>query len=155
MTSDPLKEDNCVRGYTLSLVLAIQLEHHLAGLLPKGDTLLSGSGSRRPGVTLLCCKPRQSKSHLSNHFVQSRNCDNLLSSLYICIVGIPPSGSLFVPAGTLSVVKLLTLAMQVAPSGVCFFAYSRQPFIKQQYCGEPFLSTVTWCWFWGMLSPKN
>ena len=32
-------EDACVRGYTLSLVLAIQQAVSLAGLLPKGDTL--------------------------------------------------------------------------------------------------------------------
>jgi hypothetical protein len=32
---------------------------------------------------LLWCKPRQSKRPLSIHFVQSRNCDNLLSSLFI------------------------------------------------------------------------
>ena len=73
MTSNPLNEDNSVRGYTLSLVLAIQLEDHLAGLLPTGDSLLSGSGSRHPGATFLWCKPRESKSLLSIHFVQSRN----------------------------------------------------------------------------------
>jgi hypothetical protein len=32
---------------------------------------------------LLWCKPRQSKRPSSIHFVQSRNCDNLLSSLFI------------------------------------------------------------------------
>ncbi len=39
--------------------------------------------SRRPVATLLWCKPRQSKRCMSIHFVQSRNCDNLLSSLFI------------------------------------------------------------------------
>jgi hypothetical protein len=50
---------------------------------PKGDTLPPGRCSRRPVETLLWCKPRQSKRPLSIHFVQSRNCDNLLSSLFI------------------------------------------------------------------------
>jgi hypothetical protein len=36
-----------------------------------------------PVATLLWCKPRQSKRCTSIHFVQSRNCDNLLSSLFI------------------------------------------------------------------------
>ena len=78
----------CVRCYTLSLLLAIQLDICLAGLLPKGDdTLPHGRCSRRPVTTLLWCKPRQSKRSSSIHFVQSRNCDNLLSSLFI----VPPS----------------------------------------------------------------
>ena len=72
-----------VRGYTLSLLLAIQLDICLAGLLPKGDTLPPGRCSRRPVATLLWCKPRQSKRPSSIHFVQSRNCDILLSSLLI------------------------------------------------------------------------
>jgi hypothetical protein len=38
---------------------------------------------RRPVATLLWCKPLQSKRSMSIHFVQSRNCDNLLSSLFI------------------------------------------------------------------------
>ncbi len=67
----------------LSLLLATQLDICLAGLLPKGDTLLSGRCSCRPVATLLWCKPRQSKRPSSIHFVQSRNCDNLLSSLFI------------------------------------------------------------------------
>jgi hypothetical protein len=61
------------------------LKDHFAGLLPKGDTLPSGSGSRCPVATLLWCKPWQSKRLLSIHFVQSRNCDNLLSSLFILL----------------------------------------------------------------------
>jgi hypothetical protein len=36
-----------------------------------------------PVATLLWCKPWQSKRCTSIHFVQSRNCDNLLSSLFI------------------------------------------------------------------------
>jgi hypothetical protein len=40
---------------------------------------------RCPVVTLLWCKPWQSKRHTSIHFVQSRNCANLLSSLFICL----------------------------------------------------------------------
>jgi hypothetical protein len=84
LTSDPLKEDNCVRGYTLSLVMAIQLDDRLAGLLPKGDMLLSARCPHCPIATLLWCKPWQSKRLLSIHFVQSGNCDNLLSSLFIC-----------------------------------------------------------------------
>ena len=79
--SCPLKEDACVRGYTLSLLLAIQTDICLAGLLPKGDTLPPGKCSRRPVATLLWCKSRQSKRPSSIHFVQSRKCDNLLSSL--------------------------------------------------------------------------
>ncbi len=38
---------------------------------------------RRPIATLLWCKSQQSKRCTSIHFVQSRNCDNLLSSLCI------------------------------------------------------------------------
>ena len=76
----------CVRCYTLSLLLAIQLDICLAGLLPKGDTLPTGRCSRRLVATLLWCKPRQSKRPPSIHFVQSRNCDNLLSSLFIGLI---------------------------------------------------------------------
>ena len=83
LTSDTLKKDTCVRGHTLSLLLAIQPGCRLAGLLPKGGTLPPGRCFRRPVATLLRCKPRQSKRLLSIHFVQSRNCDNLLSSLLI------------------------------------------------------------------------
>ncbi len=83
LISNPLKEDNCVRGYTLSLVLVIQSDNHLDGLLPKGDMPSSGRCFCCPVVTLLWCKPRQPKRLLSIHFVQSRNCDNLLSNLFI------------------------------------------------------------------------
>jgi hypothetical protein len=75
------------RGYTLSLLLAIQLDICLAGLLPKGDTLPPGRCSRRPLATLLWCKPRQSKRPSSIHFGQSRNCDNLLSSFILIQTG--------------------------------------------------------------------
>jgi hypothetical protein len=83
LTSNPLKEDTCVRGHTLSLLLAIQPGFRLAGLLPKWGTLPPGRCFRRPVATLLWCKPWQSKRLSSIHFVQSRNCDNLLSSLFI------------------------------------------------------------------------
>jgi hypothetical protein len=88
LTSYPLVEDACVRGYTLSLLLAIQPDICLAGLLPKGDTLPPERCSRRPVATLLLCKSRQSKRPSSIHFVQSRNCDNLLSSLFIYVMKI-------------------------------------------------------------------
>jgi hypothetical protein len=58
---------------------------HLLGV-PKGDTLPLGRCSRRPVATLLWCKSRQSKRPSSIQFVQSRNCDNLLSSLFISVV---------------------------------------------------------------------
>ena len=61
----------------------IQLDIRLAGLLPKGDTLPPRRCSRRPVATLLWCTPWQSKRPSSIHFVQSRYCDNLLSSLFI------------------------------------------------------------------------
>ena len=38
---------------------------------------------RREASSLLWCKSRQSKRPLSIHFVQSRNCDNLLGSLFM------------------------------------------------------------------------
>jgi hypothetical protein len=76
------KEETCVRGYTLSLLLAIPPDSCPAGLLPKGDTFTPVACLRRPVATLLWCITRQSKRPSSIPFLQSRNCDNLLSSLF-------------------------------------------------------------------------
>jgi len=113
LTYCPLKEDACVRGYTLSLLLAIQLDICLAGLLPKGDTLPPGRCSRRPVATLLWCKPRQSKTPSSIHFVQSRNC----IYLEFCKWSTAPCSSSIIFLGDLIIANIIIRWKNIMDSG--------------------------------------
>jgi hypothetical protein len=83
LTSAPLKRIIVSEATPLACYWLFSKTTVLLELLPKGDTLPPKRFSRRPAATLLWCKTRQSKRLLSIHFVQSRNCDNLLSSLFI------------------------------------------------------------------------
>jgi hypothetical protein len=71
----------CVRGYTLSLLLAFPKDLCRSKLFPKG----SGTQVPDPVAPLhRCCgKTRQSKRLLSILIVQSRVSGNLLSYLFI------------------------------------------------------------------------
>ncbi len=82
LTSAPLKRIIVSEATPLACYWLFSKTTVLLELLPKGDTLPPKRFSRRPAATLLWCKTGQSKRPSSIHFVQSRNCDNLLSSLF-------------------------------------------------------------------------
>ncbi len=88
LTPNPLKEDYCVRGYTLSLVLATQLDPVLLDCYQRGALSLWGGAPTAPMQPCHGVKHSNQKRLLSIHFVQSRNCDSLLKRVYLYISSI-------------------------------------------------------------------